>query len=342
MRKIVSTLGLTILTGTIALAGGALDLERPEQNDAQNLAWVGHLSPDTDTVVSGILAASLYGGKPTSPAPLSPETRFVLDYCEITPPEVVSDYSTYDVGLVDFNQMTQLAPTINPESIVAIIDHHALGGSPITASQLISMDIRAWGSASTILVDRILSSGRTLTPEMACVALGAILSDTVVLTSATTTDYDRDYAQKLLDISGVLDINDFGEEILNAKSDLSQMSEEQILVLDYKNFEYAGQKVGIGVAETLAPDALLARKAGFIKAMESYKQSNNLDYLFFSVMDIKQQRSIFLVLGDDEEKILEDAFDSNVVEEIMVAQDVVSRKKQIGPAIQQVLEAKHK
>ncbi|GAM70680.1 manganese-dependent inorganic pyrophosphatase [Vibrio sp. JCM 19236] len=65
-----------------------------------------------------------------------------MDYCGIEAPEVTSDYSSYQVGLVDFNQQTQLAPSIKPESVVAIIDHHAIGGNPINASQLVSMDIR--------------------------------------------------------------------------------------------------------------------------------------------------------------------------------------------------------
>lgn len=338
MKKLAYCLGLTVLGMSVTFSA-ALDLENPRENNTDKLVWTGHLSPDTDTVGSAILAAYLYGGTPTIPAEISPETRFVLDYCKVEQPKIMTDYGSYDVGLVDFNQTTQLAPTINTESIVAIIDHHALGGDPITAPQLISLDIRAWGSASTILVDRATRLNKTLTPEMACIALGALLSDTVILTSATTTKYDQLYAEKLATIAGITDIQAWGNEMLQAKSDVSHMSDAEILVLDYKNFEYAGKKVGIGVAETLSPDDLIARKAGFIAAMETYKAENDLDYLFFSVMDINQQRSIFFILGRDEESVLETAFDADINDGMMVVEGVVSRKKQIGPAIQKVLES---
>ena len=340
MKKLACILGLGLSVSGLSVAlADALDLENPANNKTENLVWVGHLSPDTDTVGSAIIASYLYGGKPTVPADISPETSFVLEYCQVEQPEIVTDYASYDVGLVDFNQKTQLAPTINPESIRAIIDHHALGGDPITAPQLISMDIRSWGSAATILSDRAEALGQELTPEMACVALGALLSDTVILTSATTTDYDRHYAEKLATIAGIKDIQAFGDEMLLAKSDLSHMSEAEILVLDYKNFEYAGKNVGIGVSETLRPNDLIDRKAGFIEAMEAYKSDNHLDYLFFSVMDIENQRSIFFILGNDEQAVLESAFGADINDGMMVAEGVVSRKKQIGPSIQKVLES---
>ncbi len=223
-------------------AGYAFSLQQSANENTENLVWTGHLSPDSDTVMSALLAAHIYGGTATVPEPINPESTFILNYCNAQSPRVEKDYSTYQVGLVDFNQVTQLAPTIDPASIVAVVDHHAIGGSPINTPQIVEMDIRAWGSAATILADNAEKLNVTLPEHLACAGLGAILSDTVVFQSATTTEYDREYAQKLATIAGISDIEDFGQQMLVAKSDLSHFSAETILTLDYKNFEYGGKQ----------------------------------------------------------------------------------------------------
>lgn len=268
----------------------------------------------------------------------STESQFVMDYCGIEAPEVTSDYSSYQVGLVDFNQQTQLAPSIKPESVVAIIDHHAIGGNPINASQLISMDIRAWGSTATILAANAESLDVTLPPAIACVGLGAILSDTVVFQSSTTTDYDKQFAEKLAKVAGVEDIQDFGQQMLVAKSDLSHLSAETILTLDYKNFEYGGKKVGIGVAETLTAQQLIDRKSELHKAMQEYKEANGLDYIFFSITDTKDKQANLLWVSDAEKQIIENAFNTKIAGDMVTLEGVTSRKRQIGPSIQTAIE----
>lgn len=220
-------------------ASYAFDLQTPANNDTDNLVWTGHLSPDTDTVMSALLAAHIYGGTATVPEQINPESEFVLNYCKAESPRVESDYSSYQVGLVDFNQTTQLAPTIDQNSIVAVIDHHAIGGSPINTPQIVAMDIRGWGSAATILADNAEKLNVTLPKHLACAGLGAILSDTVVFQSSTTTDYDREFADKLAKIAGIEDLEDFGQQMLVAKSDLSHLSSETILTMDYKTLNMA-------------------------------------------------------------------------------------------------------
>ena len=332
----LSAIALSLLAVTSAHA--ALDLYEPSNNETDNLVWVGHMSPDTDTVSAAIMAAHIYGGKATVAEDINPESTFVLNYCNAEKPEIVADYSSYQVGLVDFNQRTQLAPTINTESIVAVIDHHAIGGAPINTSQLVSMDVRAWGSTATILAANAEQLDVSLPKDVACAGLGAILSDTVVFQSATTTDYDRQFAQKLAKVAGVKDIEDFGQQMLVAKSDLSHLPAASILTMDYKNFEYGGKKVGIGVAETLTAQQLIDRKDELLAAMEEYKKAQNLDHLFFSITDTKNKRAN-IIWGDDVEKqILSQAFDTPVTGDMLTLDGVTSRKRQIEPAIQNSIE----
>lgn len=327
------------LLAPIAASSYAFDLQQPTNNETDNLVWTGHLSPDTDTVVSAMLAAHIYGGAATVPEAINPESEFVLNYCKAEGPRVESDYSSFQVGLVDFNQTTQLAPTIDQGSIVAVIDHHAIGGSPINTSQIIAMDIRGWGSAATILADNAEKLSVELPKELACAGLGAILSDTVVFQSATTTDYDREYAEKLAKIAGIEDIQDFGQQMLIAKSDLSHLSAETILTMDYKNFEYGGKKVGIGVAETLTADQLIERKQELLSAMEKYKQDNNLDHLFFSITDTKNKQANILWVDAGDLKVVQSAFNSDTTKDMLTLDGVTSRKRQIGPAIQTAIES---
>lgn len=334
-----SLLGLTILASFSTVANEALDLETIKNNHTDNLVWVGHLSPDTDSAASVIVASHIYGGTPAVTEAPNPESQFVFNYCGIESPQVKTDFSSHQVGLLDFNQSTQLAPSIDPASIVAIIDHHALGSKPISMPQLVSMDIRAWGSTATILAANAEKLNVALPKSVACAGLGAILSDTVVFQSSTTTEYDKHYAYQLAKIAGVKEIQDFGQQMLVAKSDLSHFTADTILTMDYKNFEFGGKKVGIGVAETLTAQQLIDRKEDFFKAMKSYKQEQNLDYLFFSITDTKNKRANILWADKQDEKILANAFDAEIEGDVLVLDGVTSRKRQIGPAIQKAVEA---
>ncbi|WP_261817063.1 manganese-dependent inorganic pyrophosphatase [Vibrio gallicus] len=335
LSPIVATLVISISSTSYAFS-----LQNPADNDTQNLVWTGHLSPDTDSAVSALLAAHIHGGTATVAEQVNPETAFVLNYCKVDAPRVENDYSSFKVGLVDFNQTTQLATSIDQGSIVAVIDHHAIGGSPINTPQLVAMDIRGWGSAATILADHAQQLNIKLPKNLACAGLGAILSDTVVFQSSTTTDYDRQYAEKLANMAGIKDINSFGQQMLIAKSDLSHLSAETILTMDYKNFEYGGKKVGIGVAETLTAQQLIDRKQELLSAMTAYKKANNLDHLFFSITDTKNKKANLLWVDNSDYQVLKSAFKTASNNDMLTLEGVTSRKRQIGPPIQQALENK--
>ncbi|MDX1304604.1 manganese-dependent inorganic pyrophosphatase [Photobacterium sp.] len=316
----------------------AFELTAPQQNDTKNLVWTGHLSPDTDSVTSAMLAAHIYGGTAAVSEPINLESKFVLDYCQADVPKQWYDFSQKDVGLVDFNQNTQLHQTVDESSIVAIVDHHAIGGSPVNMSQVAAIDIRQWGSAATILADRAEGLGIELPKPLACTTLAGILSDTVIFQSPTTTQYDRTHAEKLALLAGIKDMQAFGQQMLEAKSDLSHVSADEILTMDYKNFTYGGKKVGIGVAETLTAQQLLDRRDDFITSMKAYKKDNQLDYLFFSVTDTKNKRANLLWIDASDLAIAKVAFEGKSVDGWLVLDGVTSRKRQIGPAIQKAVE----
>ena len=187
--------------------------------------------------------------------------------------------------------------------IVAIIDHHAIQDQPITFNSVISIDIRPWGSAATILADYFEKANKVPTKTTACMLLAGILSDTLIFESPTTTPYDRPFAEKLGEIAGISDICDFGTKMLEAKSDLADTSTYDILKSDFKHYEINGIKVGFGVAETLLPKQLIDRQAEFLKEMEGEKAKQGLDHIFFAVVDTKSKLSNLVVYSAQEAKL---------------------------------------
>lgn len=307
---------------------------KTELANAGNLVWTGHLNPDTDAIGASLIAAHIYGGTPGSAGPPNPESRFALDVCKADTPELIEDFTGKTVGVVDFNQTTQLPPSIEADQVVAIIDHHAIAGSPINLAKVVNLDIRPWGSTATILADRADVLGVDIPAPLACMGMAAILSDTLNLTSTTTTDYDRYYAGKLAEAAGIGDMDAFAENMLLAKSDLTSMSAPDIVLLDYKDFEFGGKDVGIGVAETLTPQDLIDRKQDLKTAIFDQKQKSNLDHLFFAIVDARDQKS-YILWGDDTDKdIAISAFGDDVKDDMLEVDNVVSRKNQIAPAIQ--------
>jgi len=324
----------TTAEGTSTLSPDVRSYLKTELANVDNLVWTGHLNPDTDAIGASLIAAHIYGGTPGSAGPPNPESRYAIDVCKADTPELIEDFSGKNVGVVDFNQTTQLPPSIEADQVVAIIDHHAIAGSPINLAKVVNLDIRPWGSTATILADRADVLGVDIPAPLACMGMAAILSDTLNFTSTTTTDYDRYYAGKLAEVAGIDDMDAFAENMLLAKSDLSSMSALDIVLLDYKDFEFGGKDVGIGVAETLTPQDLIDRKQELRTAILDQKRNSNLDHLFFAIVDARDQKS-YLLWGDDIDKdIAISAFGEDAKDDMLEVDNVVSRKNQIAPAIQ--------
>ena len=264
--------------------------------------------------------------------PLNPETHHILERCGQSAPQLATDFNGRAIGLVDFNQQTQLHQNIKPSQVVAIVDHHAIGNNSLNLLQARRLDLRPWGATATILEHHAQELGVTFPRPLACAALGAILSDTLGLRSPLTTIHDRQSVHRLARRSGVHDLEALSKAQLEAKSDLSQLSAKQVVLLDYKRYSFGNENVGIGVAETLQPNSLLSREADLRTALKEVKAEQNLDHLIFSITDTNQRQATLLGADRGDDLLIGQAFGG------AVAGGVVSRKRQIAPALQQVLE----
>jgi inorganic pyrophosphatase/exopolyphosphatase len=157
--------------------------------------FVGHLVTDLDSVAGAIGAAALYGGRPALASDINSETEFALKQWGVEPPprieDVMRSHPECKICLVDHQQTSQMNPAIDPDSVVGVINHHALQSKTIVTDRPIYIDIRPWGSMSTIVAHTYLTHGRRPGRKIAGMLLCAILSDTLNLQGPTTTEWDR-------------------------------------------------------------------------------------------------------------------------------------------------------
>lgn len=307
------------------------------------LKVIGHINPDSDTVCSPIAYAWYLSGKKGIEAqafiagPLNKETAFILDHFSIETPEILKHFSGDDeVIIMDTNNPDELLPGIDKAKIRGIIDHHKLvGGLQTEEPLMIAMEPIA--CTATIAWHIMQREHHTELPkEIAGIMLSAILSDTLKFTSPTTTEEDKKAAHALAEICGE-DIDSLAEKMFAAKSDLSGMDTRNILTVDSKIFEFGDKKARISVLETTKPENALDMLHELQGEMVTMKREDSLDHAFFFVVDILKTEA-HLIVSDEEERIIaEEAFEAKFEEDTLLLPGVVSRKKQIIPALEPVI-----
>jgi len=188
------------------------------------------------------------------------------------------------------------------------------------------------GSTCTVIASIFKENGVKPNKQQAGLLLCGIISDTLKFTSPTTTDTDKKIAEELEKISGIK-INPLAEKMFEAKSDISKMSLEEIVNADYKIFEEQNTKLGFGVYETTNPKVFDSKKDNLVSLLTNKKTKENLNLIFFAVVDIIKQKSFLYLIGDSEKNIAQKAFGGKIDQNIMVLDKIVSRKKQMIPPI---------
>ena len=291
------------------------------------MIWViGHKNPDTDSIVSAIIYAKKINAKPARAGELNPETEFALQKFGVEEPELKEKIEKNEkVVIVDTNNKEELIP-IEGE-IIEIIDHHRLFGNLSTANP-IEVCIKPVGSTSTIIAERFLNE---LSEEEAGLLLSGILSDTVIFKSPTTTEKDKEIAEKLAEIAGIENIKSFGIELKSKASQLSDNPKENIL-RDFKITEINNTKFGIGQVEIIGYEKVMEKKQEYLEVMEEIRKEKNLDFVLFMVTDIIDEGTKLLIVGENPEKIAK-AFEKELKDGYIYLPKVMSRKKQIMPVL---------
>ena len=301
-----------------------------------DLQVFGHQSPDTDSTGSPIIWSWYLNekkGLPAVPKLLgepNTEALFVLDRWGFEKPEIINRIIKGDsVVIVDTNNPAELPENINDADIQGIIDHHKLVGG-LETSGPIDITIRPLACTATIMFDLMGEDVTDMPDPIKGLALSCILSDTLEFRSPTTTSRDRVVAEQLAKELKI-DISNYASELFQAKSDVSDFSDVELLRMDSKKYPIADLSFRVSVLETTEPNMIFRRKKSLIKAMETVCLEDSVDHVLFFVVDILREESTLFVPDEYIKKVAEKSFAVNVTDDSVVLPGVVSRKKQIIP-----------
>jgi len=263
---------------------------------------------------------------------LNKETQYALNYFNVEAPKYIENIEEgTPVILVDHNEFAQSVNGIEKAKIEKVIDHHRVCGFQ-TAEPLFYM-AQPVGSTATILYEIYKMNNVEITPTIAGLMLSAIISDTLLLKSPTTTIKETRIIDELAKIAGV-DYKVYGLEMLKAGTDLSDYSAEELLNIDAKCVDMNGTKVKIAQVNTVDIESVLKNQNELETAINNTIVNENLDLFVFAVTDIVNSNSEALVLGKRTD-IVEKAYNVKLKNNRAFLPRVVSRKKQMIPVMQE-------
>lgn len=299
---------------------------------------VGHKIPDSDSIC-GAIALAYLKNKINEPAiaarlgELSPETAFILERFNIQAPELKLSYAGEDVFIVDHSELTQAPDDITSATIVGIVDHHKLGD--LTTSTPLECWIRPVGCSNTVIKMMFDFHNIAIPKDIAGIMLCAILSDTIIFKSPTSTTADIRCAQDLAKIAGIDDLNALGMEMFNIKSAVSGTPIRELLMRDYKDFSMNGHLIGIGQLEVVDLSVFDDIKAELEADIAQLKIEGKRHTVMLLLTDIIKEGSELLVVSDDL-NLIERAYSKTLQDGRMWLDGVLSRKKQIVPPLHAV------
>ncbi|HEX4010798.1 MAG TPA: putative manganese-dependent inorganic diphosphatase [Solirubrobacteraceae bacterium] len=236
------------------------------------------------------------------------------------------------VILVDHAEMAQSAVGIGEAEILEILDHHHIGSIetrvPVTAT------FDPVGSTATLVVERFRQSGMEPSRATAVMLLGAVLSDTVILNSATTTQRDHavvEYLERVL----AIDAQELGREMFEATADVSDLTAEEIITRDAKRYHVrGGQEICIAQVEVVG-DSLLERKDELLAAIRQEREDRELALYALMVTDVVDKGTEMLVAGDV--AAVARSFGVEPSDSTIDLPGVMSRKKEVAPKLMTAL-----
>jgi manganese-dependent inorganic pyrophosphatase len=235
--------------------------------------------------------------------------------------------------LVDHNELSQAVQGADQVEILEIIDHHRIGA--LTTHQPILFRNEPVGSTSTIVADCFIRHGVELPKPIAGLLLAGLVSDTLNLTSPTTTARDREVLEKLETVSG-MNAKKFTEKLFASGSLLTLKSAPQAIKTDCKEYKDGDAKFSVAQIEEVGFDQFWKRKEELLAALGDYQRTRGYLFATLMVTDVTTQSSLLLAAGS--EAFLNRIDYPKVEPGIYELRDVVSRKKQLLPYLTHCLQ----
>ena len=232
------------------------------------------------------------------------------------------------VLLVDHAESAQSVPGIEEAEIVEILDHHHIGSIETRVPVAATFD--PVGSTATLVVERFRNNGLEPAQPTAMMLLGAVLSDTVILNSPTTTPRDHAIVEHLERVLSV-DAREFGREMFSETSDVSHLPPERIVAHDTKDYEVGGGRtISISQLETVG-DSVLERREELLEALGAFREREGHALSALMLTDILAKGTDLLVSG--ETAAVERAFGRPSEDGVLDLPGVMSRKKEVAPKL---------
>lgn len=295
----------------------------------------GHKNPDTDSICSALVKEKFEKNngldvEAVRLGNINKETKYVLNYLNIEEPRYIESIDDeQEVILVDHNEFTQSVNNIENAKIKKVVDHHRICEFK-TAEPLYYL-AEPVGCTSTILYKEFKRNNMQIERKEAILMLSAIISDTLLFKSPTCTEDDKLAAKDLANIADI-DVEKYGLEMLKAGTDLSDLTELELINLDAKEVMLKNSKAIIAQVNTASIEDMMKRKDKIEEEMKKVIEEKNLDIFFFAITDIINSNSQAIVLGK-KAYITESAYNVKLENNTAFLKGVVSRKKQIIPVL---------
>ena len=240
-----------------------------------------------------------------------------------------------NVILVDHNERGQAVDGIENANILELIDHHRLG--TVETVGPVFFRNQPLGCTATIIFQMYREQGLEIDKTIAGLLCSAIISDTLLFRSPTCTPMDRAAAVSLAEMAGIK-LDEFANQMFEAGSELKGKSDAEILYLDFKKFSAGKTNFGVGQINSLNAEELGKLKNRMLPFMEKAREDEGLDMIFFMLTNIITESSELLCTGPEAREKAISAFDLRTEMDDLHLKGVVSRKKQLVPALVEALQ----
>mgnify|MGYP000399845422 CR=1 FL=1 len=257
-------------------------------------------------------------------------------YCGMISRRNIINLRKRRIILVDHNEATQAVEGFDQAEILEIIDHHRIGNLE-TTGPVYFRNVPV-GCTATILYQMYQEQGMTPSREIAGLLLSAILSDTLVFRSPTSTPQDEAAAKALAALAGE-DIQSYAEQMFEAGADLTGRTAEDVFSSDFKAFSRGDVKFGVGQSTYMTDKSRAAAEALVEPYLPEASRREGLPLIFYMFTDMKTQSTDLMFYGHNAEEIIRDAFHVEPEGSMARLPGVVSRKKQLIPPLMAALQA---
>ncbi len=245
-----------------------------------------------------------------------------------TQAELVSPPTTKLV-LIDHNEYSQAVRGVEEAEVKIVLDHHRLGGNVVSREPIHFLN-EPVGSSSTLVARKYRDSNTEITKGIAMCLCAGLISDTLNLTSPTTTDTDRRILKWLCEKAGI-EADKFTQDFFASGSLMLKGSVEEIVHTDRKEFCERGKTISITQVEEVGLSNFDDRRAEIEEELNSLKKHKNYDVVLAAVTDVSTHLSMIVAVGD--QRIIKELPYEHRSDGVIIAKGVVSRKKQIFPAV---------